>query len=80
MLLHAFKKKRIGKKALLALKLDTSKAYDRVEWPFIDKILIQMGFARMWVVFILKCVNLVSYAIIVNGEVGNTFTPSRGLR
>ncbi|KAA3485036.1 reverse transcriptase [Gossypium australe] len=31
-ILHTFRQRRVGKKGFLALKLDMSKAYDRVEW------------------------------------------------
>ena len=42
--LHHMKNNCIGKKGFVALKLDMSKAYDRVEWIFLEKILLKMGF------------------------------------
>ena len=42
--LHHMKNNCIGKKGFIALKLDMSKAYDRVEWIFLEKILLKMGF------------------------------------
>ena len=42
--LHHMKNNCIGKKGFMALKLDMSKAYDRVKWIFLEKILLKMGF------------------------------------
>ncbi|KAA3488795.1 reverse transcriptase [Gossypium australe] len=64
----------------MAVKLDMSKAYDRVEWDFVKKMKLQMGFAQEWVDSIMKCINSVSYAVNINSQKGRIFHPSRGLR
>ena len=51
--------KLIGKEGYMALKLNMSKAYDRIEWPFLKSDLQQVGLDQKWVNLIMKCVELI---------------------
>jgi len=79
-LTHHLRNKREGKHGLAAFKLDMSKAYDRVEWSFLERIMRKMGFAEKWIRLIMLCVTTVSYKIRINGECTETIWPQRGLR
>lgn len=68
------------KKFYGALKIDISKAYDRVDWKFLKAILVAMNFSSRWVRWILECVTTIQYTILVNGRITQSFKPNRGLR
>ena len=70
----------MGEKKFMAFKLDMSKAYNRLEWIFLEKILLKMGFQESWVALIMECIITVLYSILVNGEPKGLIQPSRGLR
>lgn len=56
-----------------------SKAYDKVEWDFLRVMMERMGFVQSWVAFIMKCILMVFYSAILNGDKGDRFRPMIGL-
>lgn len=74
------KTKKTGKIGFMAMKLDISKDYDRVEWLFLVKIMERMGFHEKWIGWVYKCISSISFSIMVNGEPMGNIIPTRGLR
>lgn len=72
--------KRKGSKGGFILKVDLEKAYDRVEWTFLDRVLPVTGFSSTFYALIRHCISSTSLAVCWNGEFLPSFTPLRGLR
>uniref|UniRef100_A0A803QAN7 Reverse transcriptase domain-containing protein n=1 Tax=Cannabis sativa TaxID=3483 RepID=A0A803QAN7_CANSA len=77
--LHNFKRKK-GKHGVMAVKTDMSKAYDRLEWNFLLRVLKANGFSEKVCKIIMSCVTSVSYSVLLNGAPLAPFNPKRGLR
>ena len=68
------KNKKRGKEGYAAVKLDMSKAYDRVERVFLERMMRRMGFAEKWIVLIMVCISSVSYQVKINGALTDVIT------
>lgn len=64
----------------MALKLDMSNAYDRVEWGSIITITTQLDFNQRWINIIMGCLSSVSYSMVINGKTRDKFKLGKRLR
>lgn len=69
-----------GKHGVMALKIDLEKAYDRVSWAFLYETLNEAGVPTTLVDVIMTCFSTNTMQILWNGDMTDSFTPSRGLR
>ncbi|KAL9669643.1 hypothetical protein QQ045_007190 [Rhodiola kirilowii] len=79
-LLHYIHTRGRQKMGYFALKLDISKAYDRVEWDFLEVLMQRLGFPEEWNSKVMSCVKTVSYVVRVNDFVTEEIKPARGIR
>jgi ribonuclease HI len=78
--LHSMHSRMWGKVGYMAVKLDMSKAYDRVEWAFLEAVMKKIGFADKWIGLVMYCVTTVTYSVIINGAPEGCIKPCRGIR
>jgi hypothetical protein len=62
------------------IKLDLSKAYDKVSWLYVRLLLIHLGFSLPLVKWIMGCVTSATFLVLINGSTSSFFKTSRGLR
>lgn len=76
-MIHSLQSK---KEAGMLIQLDLSKAYDKVSWSYLEKVLDAFGFNKPWIKWVLSLVTSPSLSILVNGAPSTPFTPSLGIR
>ncbi|XP_022680012.1 uncharacterized protein LOC111256374 [Setaria italica] len=68
------------RKPNLLIKLDISKAFDTVSWPFLLQVLQACGFGGKWREWIAILVSTASTRVLLNGTPGRSIRNARGLR
>ncbi|XP_016199953.1 uncharacterized protein LOC107640962 [Arachis ipaensis] len=69
-----------SRKGTMAFKIDLEKAYDRVDWRFLEASLVRFGFPKATINLILNCVTSSSLSVLWNRNRLQNFNPKRGLR
>ncbi|GAU25843.1 hypothetical protein TSUD_31070 [Trifolium subterraneum] len=78
--IHALKRKTQGRRGELTLKIDITKAYDKVDWGFLRGVMTKMGFSDVWIRWVMMCVSSVNYSVLMNSDRVSPISPGRGLR
>ncbi|XP_026436394.1 uncharacterized protein LOC113334324, partial [Papaver somniferum] len=70
---------RSGNAGILC-KIDLEKAFDRINWNYLESVLIQMGFTSKWRNWLRFCYATSSFSVLINGSSFGCFTSTRGVR
>jgi hypothetical protein len=64
----------------LLFKVDFEKAYDSVDWGYLDTVMGRMDFPPLWRKWMRECVCTATASVLVNGSPTDEFPLERGLR
>eukprot|EP00253_Pinus_taeda_P006641 PITA_06641 len=71
---------KILKKPGMIMKLDLSKAFDKLSWEYIQQMLLAFGFSATWTRWIMNLITSPYFSVLLNGSPSMPFRPSRGIR
>ncbi|XP_059288678.1 uncharacterized protein LOC132042067 [Lycium ferocissimum] len=69
-----------GRPANVVIKLDMTKAYDRVSWLFLTKVLRKMGFGEFLIDMVHRIISNNWYSILINGQPCGFFKSTTGVK
>ncbi|MCI22150.1 RNA-directed DNA polymerase (Reverse transcriptase), partial [Trifolium medium] len=69
-----------AKRRCLIFKVDFEKAYDSVNWGFLEYMLRRFGFGELWISWIRACVCAGNLSVLVNGSPTKEVNISKGLK
>ena len=59
--------------------MEQVKTHDRVEWEYVQGVILQLVFLEDWVSLVTSCVNSMSFQMKVNGNCYHLFVRPHGL-
>lgn len=69
-----------GKIGFFVIKVSLAKAYDRLRWAFVEKVMVEVGLPPSMVSNIMHCITQVQENILWNGPRSPFFATHRGLQ
>ncbi|XP_042964706.1 uncharacterized protein LOC122298928 [Carya illinoinensis] len=79
--LHTMKTRQKGRIGSMALKLDISKAYDKIEWGFLEGVMRKLGFGEKWIKLVMdKSLSSLVDVAERNGEIKGVVVTRGGIR
>lgn len=64
----------------MTMKLDKSKACDRLEWDCLDATMMRFGFDTCWINRVMESVRSIFFSVLVNRKPSVEFFPQREIR
>uniref|UniRef100_A0A803PT45 Reverse transcriptase domain-containing protein n=1 Tax=Cannabis sativa TaxID=3483 RepID=A0A803PT45_CANSA len=77
-LLKNYKRKNYSPRC--TIKINISKAYDTVNWDFLEQLLNAYCFPKKFISWVMICVRNTSYILLMNGRFQCNFKGEQGLR
>ena len=72
-------RRHLGKEEIV-FKIDFEKAYDHVDWDFLDHVLERKRFSPRWRTWMRGCLSSVTFTVLVNGNARRWIKATKGLR
>lgn len=76
-LVQAYNRKNISPRCMI--KVDIQKAYDTVDWYYLEQMLRYLGFPNRFIRWVMECITTVNYSVLINGKLTKAFAAARGL-
>ncbi|GLT87099.1 hypothetical protein SLE2022_051990 [Rubroshorea leprosula] len=68
------------KQSAFIFKADFAKAYDCVDWTFLEWMMDRLGFGIKWKGWIMECLSTSKISVLINGSPTEEFKAGKGLR
>lgn len=72
---HNLKVRKRQANSYMAVKIGITKAYDRLEWNFLEETIWRIGFHTRWIKLIMICATSVSFSVLINGVLEGYIIP-----